>query len=704
MIGEREDILSENKYGDLNMRPYVIDGNEINAFYDDSDDLVFVLDNTINQMKPNVLLVINPSGDKKWDEILSGQYDVDLETIRPKQDNKYQKLDIEYSGLSVYENLINAYVAGDDLTDCLVQLDILRDSAARHSAMTRLNVANEVITKTNVTIVKTKESIVRLQNRIKILRAKLSEAKKTIGRVSTKQSAAKILKLESQIEATDEKLKRAKKRLESAQRRLETATVDAELASDLLNQPALEIQNTTKTKSVNSMPVSEVKVVDEEDDDDIDDEDEQEDFQDNGIKPLFDKEPDNLDENIAFKPISLGAPAVTHTVEKPVDSVPVFKPEPLFENVEEEETEPEDFVAPNIADIIEQKPVLESMTPLTNDRQIDTQQTAVIEEPKPVLESMTPLTEQPIEQNMTPTYQEQPVVNQSEQQNVVAPSYDSPAIPPVPPVVNTFNADVTPATSRSKPTIIYYILLTVLICLSVFTLWLYQKSMPGDNKPLLTENVAEQKTEDKPTLVERLFAKTKKTVDKAKTVVAEKVKAVKTEKQEEPEDFGDSDFDFTEDELSDKNAEKTQPVPEAKDTVSVEEPIAEPEETTTESENVAEQASESAESTEPEILDAVPAKVLPVVEEETTTESADDTEADVEDTDEINVDKPVYEVGPKHDDMIVSEEEYQASVADNADESENTDVEESDAFDADVEPEVFEESEEESGEEEYYEE
>ena len=163
MIGEREDFSNMTEYGTLNMRSYDIDGNEINAFYDSSDDLVFVMDNTINQTKPNILLVINPQADKKWDEILSGEYDVDLETIRPKQDNKYQKLDIEYSGLSVYENLINAYVAGDDLTEYLVQLDILRDSAARHSAMMRLNVANDIIAKTNVTIVKTKETIVRLQ-------------------------------------------------------------------------------------------------------------------------------------------------------------------------------------------------------------------------------------------------------------------------------------------------------------------------------------------------------------------------------------------------------------------------------------------------------------------------------------------------------------------------------------------------------------
>ena len=58
MIGEREDFSNMTEYGTLNMRSYDIDGNEINAFYDSSDDLVFVMDNTINQTKPNILLVI----------------------------------------------------------------------------------------------------------------------------------------------------------------------------------------------------------------------------------------------------------------------------------------------------------------------------------------------------------------------------------------------------------------------------------------------------------------------------------------------------------------------------------------------------------------------------------------------------------------------------------------------------------------------
>lgn len=242
MIGEREKDFNSSEYGSLVMRQYDISGNNIDAFFDANDSLIFVLDKTINDAKPNVLLVINPDSGKKWDEILSSKYGVDLEYVRPKQDNKYQKLDIEYSGLSVYENLINAYNAGENIEENLNQLNVLRNSAVRHSAVLRLNAANETITKTNATIVKTKESIVRLETKLKTLRTKLSSMKKEIGRVALKQSAAKILRTESQIDATKEKLKRAQKRLESAQKRLEIATIDAKLANDLLNQPGAEIK------------------------------------------------------------------------------------------------------------------------------------------------------------------------------------------------------------------------------------------------------------------------------------------------------------------------------------------------------------------------------------------------------------------------------------------------------------------------------
>lgn len=638
MIGEREDMANETEYGTLNMRSYDIDGNAINAFYDDSDDLVFVLDNTINQNKPNVLLVINPMGDKKWDEILSGEYGVDLETIRPKQDNKYQKLDIEYSGLSVYENLINSYIAGDDLSEHLNQLNILRDSAARHSAMIRLNVANETIAKTNITIVKTKETIVRLQERVKTLRAKLSAQKKEIGKVPTKQSASKILKLESQIDATNEKLKRAKKRLDSAQKRLEVATVDAELASDLLNQPALEIQQNPKpSKSVMVAPKYEVEkfepAKDESDDYDFDDDeeieeeitdsdtesvdkevdDEDDDVNaDSDIKPLFDKDPEILNEDIAFKPITFDAPSLNITA--PEEKEPVFNSENISEDVPEIETETPIFT-PRLEE--EPKPVLESMVPVREEESLPT-----VSEPRPVLESMTPAEniEPVIEQ---PKLEPQPIMNNE-------PQYSQPVmpVPPVVPPINSVDISVSEQNNRSKPTFLYYLLLIILIVLSVFTLWLYQKQV-GKNKPLLAAVVEEKVVEEQPApAVEEIIVPEK----------TQEIVQVNTEADSEPEEFV-----FAED------TEKPEPV-------EIESTAVEPV-----SEGTVEEAVEPVmeddvqeELAEPVIMDSVPAQVMTsgdFVEEEPVEENIG----------EAVVNKPVYDVGSKNDDIVVSEQDYQDS-------------------------------------------
>lgn len=653
MIGEREDFSNMTEYGTLNMRSYDIDGNEINAFYDSSDDLVFVMDNTINQTKPNILLVINPQGDKKWDEILSGEYDVDLETIRPKQDNKYQKLDIEYSGLSVYENLINAYVAGDDLTEYLVQLDILRDSAARHSAMMRLNVANDIIAKTNVTIVKTKETIVRLQERIKTLRSKLSDQKKEIGKVPTKQSAAKILKIESMIEATNEKLKRAKKRLDSAQKRLETATVDAELASDVLNQPALEIkQDVTKdkSKSVIVAPRYEVQTMDDEDNEEDDedyendvDTDNQDDLNEEEVKPLFDENPNILDEDIAFKPISFDAP-VFNTLNNLEAKEPEFNSDDISDmHIDTEKTE--HLIA--MPDITEPKPVLESMTPV-EDNYIDEQP-----EQKPVFETFTPVEPIVPEQkepviDSSPVEQSRPEYKQPlDTQNTIVP----PVLPNTPaPVAIAVNEN----NNRSKPSVIYYLLLFILICLSVLTLWLYQRTI-DNGEPLLTANVPEQ-VADKISKNVTLKPKLKKSdavksVAKVAPVTVNQVETVKqTESVVKPEVEEEFVYEEELDEESGKDDVITPDNNDESETAG---------ESDTDTSNTQTDDIDSSENVEdvavgdvpPVVLDAVPEKVM-------TSGVDDDSKTDNDVVDESNVDKPAYETGSKHDDMFIAEQDY----------------------------------------------
>ena len=596
MKSERESKIQH--YGKLVMRPFDIAGNKINAFYDAGDNLVFVLDNTISVSKPNVLLVINPDADKKWDEILSNDYNVDLETIRPKQDNKYQKLDIEYSGLGVYDNLIRAYMADDDMEDYLDQLNVLRDSAARHSAVMRLNAANDVISKTNITIVKTKETIVNLQERLKTLRAKLSATKKEIGKVSTKQSAAKILKIESQIEATNEKLKRAKKRLESAQRRLESATVDAELASDLLNQPESDI---AKNKSVVVAPKHEIEPVvfddGEGDDDDFDDDESDDEIEEveeqNDIKPLFNEDPQILDDNIAFKPIEFNAPVFSAVDE---DKEKMAEPEFDDDLVEDDEEEPEQIVK------TEEKPILESFEPVAVAKEESL-------EPKPVLETMTPVAHEEIVEEKEPEQFVAPVVPIMPTEPVMPRSPIMPAAPAVnkEPVSSVEDVhDEKPV----KPAFIYYILLLVLILLSVFTLWMYQKNVKTTS-PVLTAKANE-------------------------TVVAEQPKIQKTI---EPVAVPDETEVLNEDVFIDDVEEpQTANIIEAPAPAVVEEePVIEE---TVEGNEEPEEYDE--ENIAPEIMGAIPARVMGSV-------NNDYVEPAVASEQDVIATKPVYDIGSKYE-------------------------------------------------------
>ena len=129
----------------LTFKDYNISGNLLRAYFDSDNKLVFVLDNTIDDIKSNVLLVINPVGSRKWDDILQNDYGMDLETVRPKKDNKYQKLDIEYDGLGEYETLISAYESGNDLENALNNVLVFREKSVKHAAEERLVIAESYV-------------------------------------------------------------------------------------------------------------------------------------------------------------------------------------------------------------------------------------------------------------------------------------------------------------------------------------------------------------------------------------------------------------------------------------------------------------------------------------------------------------------------------------------------------------------------------
>ena len=680
MPNEREDF----NVSPLTLIEYEISGNFFRAYYDADKKLVCVLDYATTETKPNVLLVINPVGARKWDDILMNDYGLDLETVRPKKDNKYQKLDIEYFGLGVYDALFRAYNDGDDITGKLTELYAYRNNASRNSALERLGAADVMAKNARETIEKAKTTIAELQERLKDLRARLVVQRKEIGKEPTKQSASKILRTEAQIDAVNEKMARAKKRLVSAQRRLVVAEDDADVAHDILdaledmgdaNLPMLPESTNVAVVEPAPVPMTTVPQFSE-----LTTQTKAEDMADEEVKPLFEKDPNILDENIAFKPIDFNAGDAT-------------KDEPVVNEIDQESVDieqPLSFVPPvssqdqggDVSGVSESAPVLDSLTAVPNEK-IDSELMATIDIPGftdipdvpseseklEVLESPE-YTEPVAPAAVVPEYKE-PTVQEIVEESAPTPMPEievAPTVPDVRPVSPVTGTVSSVGVTRHKPTKLSYLLLVLLIVLSVFTLWFYQKSTPDVNAPALdakvevvegTTDVAEQDKQSN----EEVGAK--EVAEVASPFIADEV-------QEED----DSVVDIKE------------PTENAIDSTVVEEPVNQPEVVpSTEIETVV--AADDANVVDVVDIDAavfpdVEPVAVPVVTEEPKEDLADENV--VEDTSvaesdspflsdevvapaetksvaEIIASKPVYNVS-QQEKMFVADEEYETDATD----------------------------------------
>ena len=535
----------------LRSSDYKINGNLLRAFYDKHGKLVFVLDSTINDIKPNVLLVITSRGDRKWDDILSNDYDMDLELVRPKKDNKYQKLDIEYDGLVVYDNLIRAYDEGGNVKKALKDLENFRAVSVRRSATERLAASKVIAENARETIERTGDTIVELKAKIKVVRAKLLSLRRSVGKIPTKQSAAKILRAEAQLDVLTGKLERATKRLENANKRLLIAEDDMEAARKVLDLvPEVDGQDfefkTVETKAAKSvkkeLPQPEESDDDEEESgdeesdedfwlsDDDEDDSEQENYEDdtsddvnkdNDIKPLFDKDPKIIDENIAFKPISFDeniSSDVADDKEVEQEKTVVSSLEPPkammdMVSVPDSYTDDEEIKFDDVFSVNEPKSVdytaEEVSESESNKNALDIEENVDVpefnngedEKTEPVLEQDNCNAEivAPVEEDESDTINVTSVSEQSAPVAAVAPAptVSENLVRPVPPIVQpVVNKEAGSGNKNHKPNFLYYVLLLVLIALSVFTLWLYQRSnVPTDAVPVLA-------TDDKPVVVQ----------------------------------------------------------------------------------------------------------------------------------------------------------------------------------------------------------
>lgn len=556
---------SEKEKTVLKSSEYKINGNVLRAFYDKHDKLVFVLDYTTSDIKPNVLLVMSSYGDRKWDDVLSNDYAVDLETVRPKKDNKYQKLDVEYDGLVVYDNLIRAYTDDGNVKKALRDLDEFRAAAAYRSASERKDVANAIAENARETIERTNDTIIELQSKIKALRTKLANLRRGIGREPTKQSAAKILKAEAQMDVLTGKLERAKKRLENANKRLVAAEEDVAAAQsvlDLLDDVDTDVkfktvETKTKVAPVVKQDTSEEDDTDDEnydeeydadfeddadtwtDDDENDDDDGDEKSADNEVKPLFDKDPNILDENIAFKPISFDETPVDEPVEPVVaddkdtptqPAVSFEPPKPIMDVVrvpDEYESDADvkldgvfsesinDDVKYDAPDITtDATPMLDSLKNVEELQKDTDKQEEPLTEPDdadtvPVLETVNRDNEivapaQTDVSGLVNVNNDAPRPDDNDIVSAIKPVPSTNVARPVSPINKTpiVTNVQSGANTQRRPNLLYYVLLLVLIGLSVFTLWMYQRSnapvgtipeLISDNSPV---TVVETKQDD----------------------------------------------------------------------------------------------------------------------------------------------------------------------------------------------------------------
>lgn len=673
----------ENFNGSLKFVDYDISGNYLRAYYDADGKLVFVLDFAISDTKPNVLLVINPVGIRKWDDILTNDYGVDLEDVRPKKDNKYQKLDIEYSGLGVYDALFRAYVAGNGIDGAIGKLVVFRNMASRNAAFERLGAADVMAKNARETIEKTKETIKELQERLKNLRAKLATQRKDIGKEPTKQSASKILRTEAQIDAINEKMARAKKRLASAQRRLVAAEDDADVARDILDALLADdtgIDNATDDVALPAMPASTDVVVSEPapvpmnvvpEFTDLTTETKAEDMADEEVKPLFDEDPEILDEDIAFKPIDFNANKTTQTApvvtEKKTETVQPLSFVPPVGAMQGNAT----ISAPATAD----EPVLNSLTTVPAE-QIDSELMSTIDIP-----GFSDVPDIPTENNYIETEEKadvtapvapvpgyaEPTVQEIVEESVPTPMPEievSPTTPETRPV-SPITGVTSPVTAvRRKPTMLYYILLIVLIVLSVFTLWFYQKSAPDTAMPVLEAQV------------EAVEEKSDVTAEQADTKETEDVAEEKTD---EPSPFIDLtvvDNDSSDNDVDVQEADAVEPVAdEAEEKTEIEDatPIVEPS-----AEEVAAVSSDDVDfdaavfpDIEPVAVQVAPEPVKSVEDVVAESENSESpflsdevvAPAETKSVAEIIAAKPVYNVS-QQENMFVADDEYETDATD----------------------------------------
>ncbi len=224
-----------------------------------NNNLLFVIDNTKNEITPNARLILEKSQNKKWDEILKEKFNIPPESIRPKAGHLYQPLDIEYENLDLYKNYLN------NLNDVFLAKKIVlnREKQALKHCISRLDNETETLHKSQATVMSSRKSVNDFSEKLKKsqTRQKALEKKKKENTKSVKpEQESKNL---NQIEKNNEDVKSRKKRLRRAEKRVEKSKEKIIEIKKLLHliKEKLSVYKKEELNSVKEKPVKKIKII-----------------------------------------------------------------------------------------------------------------------------------------------------------------------------------------------------------------------------------------------------------------------------------------------------------------------------------------------------------------------------------------------------------------------------------------------------------
>ncbi len=327
--------------GDVYYQEYKNERFSFKAYFH-QDKLIFVIDETQDNISPNKRLIINPlPGEEvlenvttKWDVILEQVYKLDLNEIRPKKDNLFEKLDIEYNGLNIYEDYINN--PSNEIFESRIIIN--KEKNALTNCLKRLSEETEILNKSKTTVEITKKTLTVaieqtaiVSNKLKNYKKDSSKTPEQVNKVSTQvYNAIKTEKMR------DKRLKKARTRVEKSEAEIRHLnTILPIIKSKLSQHPKMEVDFIYNNDRFSQRPVYEEPVQEEE-------------------APKY--EPKYVAPEVE-KPVAANEDIMEtlRRIEETINEVKVEKedtPRPTFYQIEEEirKVEPYDFKQENVVE------------------------------------------------------------------------------------------------------------------------------------------------------------------------------------------------------------------------------------------------------------------------------------------------------------------------------------------------------------------